>query len=110
MVVSDKEWKELLNKLTAKIPVITKSVRETDRFIFGSAFGVVFDKQGRFVVPKVLRDYAGLKNQVIFVGLGDRIELWNQDAWDKQEAYVLEHAGDIAEMLVSKENRKGGDE
>ena len=102
VVVSNKGWKALLDKLTGKSDLITEPVRDTDRFILGSAFEVVLDGQGRFVIPKILKDYADLGEEVVFVGLGDRIEVWNKDAWKEREEYVQENAAQMVEK-VSKE-------
>ena len=102
VVVSNKGWKALLDKLTGKSDLITEPVRDTDRFILGSAFEVELDGQGRFVIPKILKDYADLGEEVVFVGLGDRIEVWNKDAWKEREEYVQENAAQMVEK-VSKE-------
>ena len=105
IVVDLKSWDELLLKLTGKSEIITAPVRDTDRFILGSAFEVSFDQQGRFVVPRALRDYARLVDEVVFVGLGNRIEVWNKKGWEKREKQVQEKASDLVEKLA----REGGD-
>src|SRR4030042_4755747 len=102
VVVSNKGWRALLDKLTGKSELITEPVRDTDRFILGSAFEAELDNQGRFVIPKILKDYANLGDEVIFVGLGDRIEVWNKNAWKEREIYVQENAAQMIEK-VSKE-------
>jgi MraZ protein len=109
VIVSNKGWRVLLDKLTGKSELITEPVRDTDRFILGSAFEVVLDSQGRFVIPKILKDYANLEEEVIFVGLGDRVEVWNKNAWKEREIYVQENAAQMIEE-VSKQNLKRGGE
>jgi MraZ protein len=103
VVVSNKGWRALLDKLTGKSELITEPVRDTDRFILGSAFEVELDSQGRFVIPKILKDYANLTEEVVFVGLGDRIEVWNKNDWKEREIYVQENAAKMVEE-VSKEH------
>ena len=39
------------------------------------------DRQGRMVVPAHLRAYAGLDQEVLVVGMIDRVELWSPSAW-----------------------------
>jgi MraZ protein len=99
VVVNGTTWKALLNRLTAKANVITQPVRDTDRFILGSAFEIEFDDQGRFVIPKVLKDYARLEDEVYFIGLGDRVEVWNKKDWEDREAYIAKNAAQLVEKL-----------
>ena len=100
VVVDASEWESLLNKLTGKEKHITASVRDTDRFILGSAFEVELDAQGRFVVPKVLLNYAGVGNEAVFLGLGDRVEIWDKDAWREKEIEVQESASALIEKIA----------
>jgi len=106
VLVSGSSWKALLDRLTGKKGIITAPVRDTDRFILGSAFEVEPDSQGRMVMPSVLTDYAQLSNEVIFLGLGDRVEIWNKKLWTEREKFVAEHAGEFVEKLAEKENGK----
>ena len=41
------------------------------------------DQQGRIIIPKEHLDYAQIKEEVLIVGLGSRIELWNPELFDK---------------------------
>ncbi len=99
VIVGLGNWQSLIERLTGRSEIITAPVRDTDRFILGSAFDVRFDRQGRFVIPKLLRVYAGLKDEVVFVGLGNRVEVWDKDAWDKREKVVQETATELVEKL-----------
>ena len=39
------------------------------------------DKQGRIIVPPVLRRHAKLGTETIVIGNRDHIEIWNPDEW-----------------------------
>ncbi len=54
------------------------------------------DKQGRFLAPKALREFASIKKNVVFVGVGNHIELWNKKAW---ENYLNDESEDFDKML-----------
>jgi transcriptional regulator MraZ len=77
-------WEALLDRLTGKSKVVSLGVRDIERFILGSAFEAEPDKQGRIIIPEVLSAYAGLKKEVMFIGLSDRVEIWNKEIWDKK--------------------------
>ena len=74
------DWDVLAAK-TAALPVTDTGSRTFQRFLFGAAFEVSLDRQGRFVLPSVLRDYAGLESEVMVVGARDHLEFWSPDTW-----------------------------
>ncbi len=57
--------------------------------MFAGAFEATFDRQGRFVLPAQLREYAGLKSEAVIVGSRNHAEIWAPDRWDA----VLEQLG-----------------
>lgn len=59
------------------------------RFFFANAAKCEPDKQGRFLLPADLRDYAGLKQEVMFIGLGNHAEIWDADAYKRLESETL---------------------
>lgn len=58
------------------------------RFLTSSAFEVSLDAAGRVMVPPDLLAYAGLKKDVVVVGVDIRLEVWDQDAWARQQEEV----------------------
>jgi MraZ protein len=102
VLVSKDGWRQLLNRLSGATGPIVSPVRDIDRFVLGMAFEINLDKQGRFIVPDVLMTYADIKNEVVFVGLGDRVELWAQEKWKELEKV----AGEKAEKAIEKMARQ----
>ena len=82
MIVSMDSWEKVAGAIVNK-PFISSAARETDRFLLGSAFEVDLDTQGRLIVPPALRSYAKLSSNIVFVGVGNRVEVWDQGAWDE---------------------------
>jgi MraZ protein len=58
------------------------------RIILGNALRVTPDGSGRILISSNLREYAELKNNVIFVGQGDYFEIWSPELWNEQEIQV----------------------
>jgi len=75
------EWSRMTSQVDA-LPVTDKAARNFRRLLYGTAFEAKLDKQGRFVLPQTLRDYAGVEAEVVLVGAGSRIELWSPERWD----------------------------
>ena len=103
VVVSKTNWQELLNKLTGRSKILTSPVRDTDRFILGSAFDLTTDSQGRVVLPESLVRFAKLRTEVLFVGLGDRVEVWDKAEWSRREEYFTRNASEMIEKLAEDE-------
>lgn len=97
--VSEEGLSLILESLLGKREISSLPVREIERFILGSAFEVEFDAQGRILVPQVLQEYARLKAEVIFVGLGNRFEIWSAEDWDKKQELIKKDAVKMMEQL-----------
>ncbi len=102
VIVSESSWKEIMEKLTGRMEILTKAVRDTDRFILGSAFELELDFQGRFVIPGNLKEYAELTEDVVFLGLGNRIELWDAKIWSEKEKVIQESAEVALEKMTTR--------
>ena len=74
--------------------------RDTERFLLGSAFEVEIDSHGRIIVPEALKKYASLDQNLIFVGLGNRVEVWSESKWSKHQSYLVQQAPVIAKRLL----------
>jgi MraZ protein len=70
------------------------------RHVIGSADECVIDAQGRILVHVSLRDYAGLKNKCLFVGITDRFEIWNHETYERIMKEALVSPGDLHEELA----------
>lgn len=65
-------------------------------FLSGSAADGDLDKQGRTLIPSVLRTFAHLDKEVVFIGMGKRAEIWDKARWDEKNAEVELNIEDIA--------------
>jgi MraZ protein len=99
-VYPEAEWKRLADSLAAKT-VTSANLRKLNRAIFGAAFSVSFDKQGRITLPSPLRSYAGIGDTVVIVGANQYVELWNEKAWKQEKESAEEQAAQIMESLGS---------
>lgn len=77
-VYSMEEWGRIEERIK-ELPM--SRARELQRFLFSSAALAEADKQGRIVIPGALREYAGLKKDVVVVGAMVRAEIWAPDKW-----------------------------
>ena len=73
-----------------------KKARAFAYFFQGSAADGDLDKQGRTLIPSVLRTFAHLDKEVVFIGMGKRAEIWDKARWDEKNAEVELNIEDIA--------------
>jgi MraZ protein len=106
VIVGISGWEDLVNRFAQREEVVTKPIRSVERFILSTAFEVESDEQGRFVVPLMLRDIANLEGEVVFLGVGDRIELWSKEVWEEEELKVKEEADTMLERIAEARIKK----
>lgn len=98
MVIGLDSWQKVVGEIVNK-PFISTPARETDRFLLGSAFEVDLDEQGRLIIPQSLRNYAKLSCEIVFVGVGNRVEIWDNKAWEQHQQYLDENIEKISEVV-----------
>lgn len=105
VLVSSENWQRLTTRLVGQSYLVTSPVRDIDRFIYSSAFEIKLDRQGRFVIPERLKTYSDIKSEVVFVGLGDRVEVWPSKKWEEQEKDVEKRASLALEKIARNERK-----
>lgn len=92
------EWDKLAEKL-ASLPLGQSNSRAFARLMLAGAMDVVLDKQGRAVLPEYLREYAGMKKNLILAGLFNRLEIWDEENWETYKKKVESDVETVAEKL-----------
>lgn len=102
ILVSGDFWSALLKRLTGGSSVISLGVRDIERFILGSAYETEPDAQGRIIIPEILANYANLKEELVFIGLTDRVEIWDKGTWDRKSAELSKTTKEYIEKLADE--------
>ena len=76
-------------------------VDELRRRFHGGSFDDKLDSAGRIRLPKPLIEHAGLSGPCVVIGAGEYLEIWNAEAWAKQEEELDAAAPEIAEGLAA---------
>lgn len=90
------QWEEMSQKL-APATLSRSNIRRRDRLIFGTAFKVNLDAQGRIVIPSILRQYADIADIAVILGVNNHLELWNNERWQAELESLDEGAWHIIE-------------
>jgi len=81
-----------------KAPNLNPAVKRLNRLLIGNANEIELDNSGRFVVPPLLREHAGLDKKVMLVGQLDKFELWSEDAWEATTSSYLDQQQSLGEL------------
>lgn len=97
-VYTIEEWEKVATKLAA-LPMSQANSRAFARLMLAGAMDVGLDKQGRIVLPDYLRQYAHLSKKTVVIGLYNRLEIWDEAAWQSYKTDTEKDSGEIAEKL-----------
>lgn len=96
-VFSMEQWEVFSGKLTG-LPVTNKLAQLFMRKLYASAVEREPDKQGRVLLSPKLKDYAGIEDEAVIIGMGTRVEIWAKSEW---ENYETSHDEEFEEALES---------
>ena len=96
-VYDNEEWKRFEEKLRS-LPITNKEARQFVRFFLAGATEAEVDKQGRILIPNVLREFAEITKDVVLVGVGSRIEIWSRERFEETASF--EDMDEIAEHMA----------
>jgi len=82
------EWEIIESKLQS-LSDFDRQGRRTKQIMRGYATDCELDKHGRILLPQKLREFAGLEKSVVFLGQGNKFEVWDEGVWDTQRAEWL---------------------
>ncbi len=96
-IVTKNQFNSMLEKVNS-LPMFNSKLQMPLRLLFSSAIEIEEDNQGRFLLPTNLKTYAKINKEVIFIGVGNRIELWASERWQE---YCENTKNNFEEILSS---------
>ncbi len=97
LAVPQSVWNELVKKVMQASPLDARWQRNVLKFV-SSAHEVDLDVHGRVLVPPALRAWAGLEKDVVWVGMGSTIHLYDKAAYEAQMAAEIP-PGDVVDLF-----------
>lgn len=91
-------WEKVAAKLQ-ELSFAQADTRGFNRFLLSGAVEVETDGAGRILVPDHQKEFAGLKKNVVFAGVSDRVEIWDAAEWKRYKAHIEKQADVMAEKL-----------
>ncbi len=98
ILVDEGRWNKLILEIN-KSPLLSLTVRDTKRFILGGAVELEPDSQGRIVITDALKEFSAIEQKVIFLGVGEWVEVWSEQKWKDKLNNLSKNVSDLAEKL-----------
>lgn len=92
IILPEEKGEAILNKAIENASSLLPEARDLTRFLYGNAVTVELDSKNRFVLPRGLREYARILHEAVFLGVNERIEIWDRK--------VYENYGKIREIQI----------
>ncbi|RCK72255.1 MAG: Cell division protein MraZ [Ignavibacteriae bacterium] len=93
-------WLKVEEKLQS-LSEFNSDHRYLERQIYSIAEDVVLDVQARIIIPSELREYAQIKNEVLIIGVSNRIEIWNPKVYEEYLNNRTSSYEDVAERVMT---------
>ncbi len=75
-----------IDDLLEQVGPFAEDFEDLQGAVFGSSINLKIDQDGRIILPDEMKDHAGIKDQVTFVGLGQSFQIWEPEAYQRQAA------------------------
>ena len=97
-VYPPQEWEKRVEAVRS-LPSTNPRARRYARFFFSQASSEQLDRQGRLTIPQQFREYAGLEREVVIVGNGAHVEVWDRRTWESARSETEEGIDETTEEL-----------
>lgn len=87
------DWEDIERRLM-RLPSFNAQARRLQRLMVGYASEMELDGHGRVLIPRELREFAGLDRAVILIGQGNKFELWDEARWNERRDEWLAGEGE----------------
>ena len=95
----EEEWRSQEQKFKG-MSFTKQEARSFNRMFFAGAVDVVPDRQGRFIIPPYLKDFANIRRDTMVIGVSNRIEIWDSETWKKFYVNSRDTFEQVAEKIM----------
>jgi MraZ protein len=95
------EFKKVFSKISG-LSEFNEEYRKLQRNFFSGTATVELDSNGRFVIPRNMLSYAQLEKDLILIGMGNKVEVWNPSIYDKHLIKDSSELSKLAEKYLTE--------
>lgn len=86
----------------------TQAARQYRRFVFSGTEEADLDAAGRVLIKEEHRTWAGLDKDVLVIGVGEFLELWDKDRWEADRPEREEMFGTVPGSIRTDVDNSAG--
>jgi len=101
---TEKDFEEYTKKLLS-IPNTNSDIRTVKRIFLSSSAKIEIDSSNRILIPNILIEQASIEKDVIIIGLGDIVEIWSKDKYEKYSKSVKDKYETVADKIKYDSNK-----
>ena len=98
-VYPEQTYSAMTHAALAGLNPLSPEARELRRFFNAHAEDVELDSAGRVMLPRTHVEHAGIDRQVVIIGAGDSLELWDRETWKTYDTDLTARAPDLTAAL-----------
>lgn len=102
-IYPEEEWEAFVKEKLSKLSEFKQAERRIKRYFHESAVLCDVDKQGRVTISQDHKKYAGIKKELVTIGIDNIIEVWSKEYWDDQLDPDTGEMMDISQLAESME-------
>ncbi len=95
------EFKKVFSKISG-LSEFNEEYRKLQRNFFSGTATVELDANGRFVIPRNMLSYAQLEKDLILIGMGNKVEVWNPSIYEKHLIKDPSELSKLAEKYLTE--------
>ncbi len=95
------EFKKVFSRISG-LSEFNEEYRKLQRNFLSGVVTVELDANGRFLIPKNLLTYAGIEKDVVLVGVGNKVEIWNPSSYEKHLIQDPAELSKLAEKYLNE--------
>jgi len=88
------EFKKVFSKISS-LNEFNEEYRKLQRNFFSGTATVEMDAMGRFLIPRNMLQYAQLDKEVVLIGMGNKVEVWNPAIYEK---HLIQDPGELSKL------------
>jgi MraZ protein len=88
------EYERITRDALAGLNPFGPEARDLKRHLYGNTITTELDSAGRIMLPGPFLQYAGITKDVVVVGSGDCLELWDRESWHAYDTDLISRAAD----------------
>ena len=89
----------IIERALGELNPMGSEYRKLSRFYQGNSFEVELDASGRVTLPPPLMGHAEIGKEVVVVGVGDHLEIWDRERWNAQQESLDSQIEEVTEQL-----------